>query len=123
MFGKKTFGGSVEVLIVGLGNPDRKYENTRHNCGWLAIDYLAEKLGARYHVGNLLSSDTFYNDDADEANEAWRRMGVMAIEMEAAALYMNAARTGKNARCWYGFTGADTTRDRPSNRWHMTAPA
>ena len=47
MFGKKTFGGSVEVLIVGLGNPDRKYENTRHNCGWLAIDYLAEKLGAR----------------------------------------------------------------------------
>ena len=57
----------------------------------------AEKLGARYHVGNLLSSDTFYNDDAEEANAAWRRMGVMAIEMEAAALYMNAARTGKNA--------------------------
>ena len=57
----------------------------------------AERLGARYHVGSLLSSDTFYNDDAEEANEAWRRMGVMAIEMEAAALYMNAARTGKNA--------------------------
>ena len=47
MFGKKTFGGSVEVLIVGLGNPDRKYENTRHNCGWLAIDYIAEKLGIK----------------------------------------------------------------------------
>ena len=57
----------------------------------------AERLGVRYHVGSLLSSDTFYNDDAEEANEAWRRMGVMAIEMEAAALYMNAARTGKNA--------------------------
>ena len=57
----------------------------------------SERLGARYHVGNLLSSDTFYNDDAEEANAAWRRMGVMAIEMEAAALYMNAARTGKNA--------------------------
>ena len=57
----------------------------------------AERLGAPYHVGNLLSSDTFYNDDAEEANAAWRRMGVMAIEMEAAALYMNAARTGKNA--------------------------
>ena len=57
----------------------------------------AEKKGVRYHVGNLLSSDTFYNDDADEANEMWRRMGVMAIEMEAAALYMNAARAGKNA--------------------------
>lgn len=57
----------------------------------------AEELGFRYHVGNLLSSDTFYNDDADEANEAWRKMGVMAIEMESAALYMNAARAGKNA--------------------------
>jgi purine-nucleoside phosphorylase len=57
----------------------------------------AEEKGVRYHVGNLLSSDTFYSDDADEANEMWRRMGVMAIEMEAAALYMNAARAGKNA--------------------------
>lgn len=47
MFGKKTFGGSVEYLIVGLGNPDRKYENTRHNCGWMALDYLAEKLSCR----------------------------------------------------------------------------
>ena len=57
----------------------------------------AEKLGARYHVGSLLSSDTFYTADAEENNEAWRSMGVMAIEMEAAALYMNAARAGKNA--------------------------
>ena len=47
MFGRKTFGGSVEYLVVGLGNPDRKYENTRHNCGWLAIDYIAEKLGIK----------------------------------------------------------------------------
>ena len=57
---------------------------------------IAEKLGVKYHVGNLLSSDTFYNDDAD-ATEKWAKMGVMAIEMEAAALYMNAARAGKNA--------------------------
>lgn len=47
MFGKKTFGGPVEYLIVGLGNPDRKYENTRHNCGWLALDYIAGKLGVK----------------------------------------------------------------------------
>ncbi len=47
MFGKSKFGGSVEYLIVGLGNPDRKYENTRHNCGWLALDYLAEQLGCK----------------------------------------------------------------------------
>lgn len=52
--------------------------------------------GATYHVGNILSSDTFYNDD-DTATERWSRMGVMAIEMEAAALYMNAAKLRKNA--------------------------
>lgn len=47
MFGKKKFGGSVEYLVVGLGNPDRKYENTRHNTGWLALDYIAEKLDCK----------------------------------------------------------------------------
>ncbi len=62
----------------------------------------AEKMGATYHVGNLLSSDTFYNDVEDvpaifTATPAWGKMGVMAVEMEAAALYMNAARCGKNA--------------------------
>lgn len=56
----------------------------------------AEKLGLRYHVGNLLSSDTFY--DAGEGDTlAWGKMGVLAVEMEAAALYMNAARCGKRA--------------------------
>lgn len=47
MFGKKKVGGSVEYLIVGLGNPDRKYENTRHNTGWMALDYIADKLDCR----------------------------------------------------------------------------
>lgn len=56
----------------------------------------AEELGLTYHVGNLLSSDRFYGDDP-KANEGWMKMGVMAVEMEAAALYMNAARAGKNA--------------------------
>ena len=56
----------------------------------------ADALGARYHVGNLLSSDTFYDDDPN-ANEKWMKLGVLAVEMEAAALYMNAARSGKRA--------------------------
>lgn len=48
MFGnKKSFGGGVELLVVGLGNPDKKYENTRHNAGWLAIDAIARVLTAR----------------------------------------------------------------------------
>lgn len=56
----------------------------------------AEKTGASYHVGNVLSSDTFYDDQAD-ANDYWQKMGVLCIEMETAALYMNAARAGKHA--------------------------
>ncbi len=56
----------------------------------------AEKLGINYKVGNMLSSDCFYNDNS-EANAAWIKMGVLAVEMEAAALYMNAARLKKNA--------------------------
>ena len=56
----------------------------------------AEKLNANYHVGNILSSDTFYSDD-EKATAGWQKMGVLCVEMEAAALYMNAARAGKNA--------------------------
>lgn len=52
--------------------------------------------GARYHIGNLLSSDTFYSDD-NEALSKWMKLGCLAVEMEAAGLYMNAARSGKNA--------------------------
>lgn len=55
-----------------------------------------EKRGAIYHIGNCLSSDTFYCDDA-AASEKWAKMGVLCIEMESAALYMNAARCGRNA--------------------------
>ena len=58
---------------------------------------IATEMGVPFHVGNLLSSDTFYADNGAEANAAWTKMGVMAIEMEAAALYMNAARAGKQA--------------------------
>ena len=54
----------------------------------------AKEMGVNYHVGNLLSSDTFYSDDN---SSDWGKMGVMAVEMEAAALYMNASRLGKNA--------------------------
>lgn len=49
-------------------------------------------------VGNILSSDTFYCKDKT-ATDRWRSMGILAVEMEAAALYMNAAEAGKNALC------------------------
>ena len=50
----------------------------------------ADQLHANYHVGNVLSSDTFYSDDKT-ATAGWQKMGVLCVEMEAAALYMNAA--------------------------------
>lgn len=39
--------GKIEYLIVGLGNPGREYENTRHNCGFIALDYLSQKLDCK----------------------------------------------------------------------------
>ena len=50
-----------------------------------------------FKVGNVLSSDLFYSDAGMEANTVWMKMGVLAVEMESAALYMNAARAGKKA--------------------------
>ncbi|MBR0085337.1 MAG: purine-nucleoside phosphorylase [Lachnospiraceae bacterium] len=58
----------------------------------------AKKLGVPVHVGNILSSDVFYNA-MEGASDKWRDMGVLAVEMEAAALYMNAAKAHKQALC------------------------
>ena len=54
-----------------------------------------EQLGYSYKVGNVFSSDTFYTENAH--NEKWISMGVLAVEMEISALYMNAARSGNRA--------------------------
>lgn len=58
----------------------------------------AERLGYDYKVGNVLSSDVFYNDD-ETVNERWASMGVLAVEMESVALYLNAIRARKHALC------------------------
>ena len=52
--------------------------------------------GAAPRVGNVLSADNFYSDGSD-GMDPWRKMGVLAVEMECAGLYMNAARLGKRA--------------------------
>lgn len=59
---------------------------------------VAKAQGTNVVVGNILSSDVFYNARGD-VNDLWRGMGVLAVEMEAAALYMNAAKAGKKALC------------------------
>ena len=56
-----------------------------------------EKMGVNYRVGNILSSDMFY-DDANSGMQ-WAKMNVLGVEMESAALYCNAARAGKKALC------------------------
>lgn len=58
---------------------------------------ICDKAGVKYMVGNIFSSDIFY----DESNSGmeWAKMGVLGVEMESAALYCNAARAGKKALC------------------------
>ena len=58
---------------------------------------VCQKYNFPYRVGNLLSSDLFYGDRGLEGLLRWRKMGVLAVEMESAALYMNASRAGKKA--------------------------
>ncbi|OGO81978.1 MAG: purine-nucleoside phosphorylase [Clostridiales bacterium GWC2_40_7] len=70
----------------------------------------AEKVGAPFKVGNIISTDVFYDDRQDEWKK-WAGMGVLAIEMEAAALYMNAARAGVNALCILTISDSLVTHD------------
>lgn len=97
----------VRDIVIGMGAcTDSNYVNQFNLPGNFApiASYemmkqaiaACEKVGATYHVGNILSSDVFYGDDPT-SSERWRKMGVMCVEMEAAALYMNAAKAGKNA--------------------------
>lgn len=60
-----------------------------------AVD-ISEKLGHNTVVGNVLTTDVFYNESSDEYRK-WAKLGVLATEMETAALYINAARLGKEA--------------------------
>ncbi|CAB0677308.1 purine-nucleoside phosphorylase [Corynebacterium diphtheriae] len=75
----------------------------------------ADRKGKKVHVGNILSSDVFYNADST-VNERWARMGVLGVEMESAALYSIAAYAGANALGVFTvsdnlFTGARTTAE------------
>lgn len=96
-------------VVIGMGAcTDSNYAYQYNIPGTFApiADYglvqraveVAEKQGTPVAVGNILSSDIFYNAD-ETVNDKWRSMGVLAVEMEAAALYMNAAKAGKKALC------------------------
>lgn len=102
-------GGGVELkdIVIGMGaSTDSNYMYQYQFAGDYAplASYellshavaAADELGKKVKVGNIMTSDVFYNDHAD-AYKSWEKMGVLAVEMEAAALYANAARLGKNA--------------------------
>lgn len=86
-------------------------------CSWellTAAVKIADEKKVPYHVGNVISSDVFYSPLED--NEKWSEMGVLAVEMEAAALYMNAAKAKKRALTVltvsnHLFTGEETTAE------------
>lgn len=56
----------------------------------------AQEHGVNMRVGNLLTSDNFYSDGTDGSDQ-WKKMGVLAVEMESAGLYLNAMRAAEHA--------------------------
>ena len=102
-------GVQLRDLVIGMGAcTDSNYAAQFNMPGTYAplADYdllrravnKAEELGVPPRVGNILSTDVFYNADPT-VNERWASMGVLAVEMEAAALYLNAAYAKKHALC------------------------
>ncbi len=81
---------AAQFNIPGTYAPIADYELLNTAIG------VAKEHKVGFHVGNVLSADTFYHPDPT-FNERWVRMGVLAVEMEAAALYMNAAFAKKRA--------------------------
>ena len=84
-----------------------------------AVD-VAEEKGYPVYVGNILSSDIFYDDNPDVWKK-WANMGVLGVEMEAAALYMNAARAGVNALCILTVSDSLVTHELTTSEERQTA--
>ncbi len=108
---------AAQYELPGVFAPIADFELLRN-----AVDS-CEKLGYKYKVGNVVSSDMFYHENP--RTDKWINMGVLAVEMEIAALYMNAARSGNRALgiCTISdhiLTGEETTaEERQNNFTHM----
>lgn len=102
------------------GNYAQQYNLPGTYCPIASYDLLEKAVavtrehGVNFKVGNILSSDMFYDDAS--SGLAWQKMGVLAVEMEAASLYCNAARLGKNALCI--LTVSDSLIDERENTTH-----
>jgi len=97
-----------DVVVATSASTNSNYGKNFHLDGIISgaasyklikkVDQVVEKLGLESKVkyGQILSSDTFYTDEP-ENDLKWAKMGVIGVEMEGYALYLNAARSGKNA--------------------------
>jgi purine-nucleoside phosphorylase len=99
---------NIGDLVLAMGachnsNYGEQYQLPGHYAPIADFDLLraaaavADEKGYKYKVGNVFSSDIFYSENP--ATEQWQKMGVLAVEMEAPSLYMNAARCGARALC------------------------
>lgn len=98
--------GLNDIVLAVASSTDSRFEYTFglpghfSPCGdldlMIAAKKSAEKCGVNVKAGNVVSVDVFYDDDPDTWKK-WSKMGVLAVEMESAALYMNAARYGAKA--------------------------
>ncbi len=100
---------SVYDIIIGMGACTNSNFIKNFNlsgtyapiCSYQLLEKakkIADEKNIHVHIGNILSTDVFYSEDPADAS-SWAKLGVIAIEMEAAALYANAARHGANAIC------------------------
>ena len=100
---------SLYDIVIGMtASTDSNFSNQYQlpgtfapSCNYNLLEKakkIADEKNTPVNIGNILSSDVFYSDFKD-AHNLWAKMGVLAVEMEAAALYMNAARCGANALC------------------------
>lgn len=81
----------------------------------------ARELNIEAKVGNILSSDVFYGENGLDSLKSWQKMGVLAVEMESAGLYMNAARAGVNALCMLTISDCPFTGELTSAEERQTA--
>ena len=99
-----------DIVVATSASTNSNYHKNFHLDGIIsgaasyklvkAVDEAVNKMGlsSKVKFGQILSSDTFYTDEKDN-DLKWAKMGVIGVEMEGYALYLNAARAGKNALC------------------------
>lgn len=121
---------NVKDLVIGIAaSTDSNYASQFRLPGTIApvCDFAlakkavetAESLGIHVEAGNILSSDIFYND-YEKALQEWKDMGILCVEMEAAALYLNAARAGKKALCMLTISDKPFTGESLSSQERQT---